>query len=292
MLDWITFSFQNFITSFGVSLDFLNDYIMFFIAFILISVGGILYFLKKNFHLSLIITDIRILEFLWTVVPAVILVFIGLPSLSAIYGGEDYDKCDLSLKVVGRQWLWNYDYTDLDNVHFSSYLSPVSDLNVGGYRLLETDTHLVWPLNSTMRLIISSADVLHRWALPQIGVKADANPGRVNVIYVEDVVAPGLFFGQCSEICGANHSFMPITTETNSYFDFYRWTLLFETSWWDKDPVDVLRLDPDSYTARYLNLHKEHPYIFWRTYLVGSFSVGFAIGTAIFFGILRPFFGW
>lgn len=155
------------------------------------------------------------LETIWTIVPAFLLIWLALPSLRLLYLLDDLADKDLNsgiiLKRTGHQWYWSYELP-ITRAEFDSYILPESDLNFGDHRLLEVDNRAVVPYQIDTTVITTSADVIHAWTLPSMGVKIDAVPGRLNSIgiYVEK---PGVFYGQCSEICGANHSFMPIVVE-------------------------------------------------------------------------------
>lgn len=227
MIKWMPFNFQNIESSQLLSTDWLNDYVFIFLFFILILIGGILLSLRKNFFLDIKFFEASELEFFWTVVPRIILIFIGIPSLSVLYRIESGRDYNIRVKVVGNQWYWSYDYRDFNDVEFDAYLKPLEDLKNGEPRLLETDRRVVFPFLSTVRLIISSSDVLHRWAIPALGLKADANPGRLNSLFLNTLDSCGIFYGQCSEICGANHSFIPIRIEVAPFYRFLRWLKIF-----------------------------------------------------------------
>ena len=227
MIKWVPLTFQNLSIEGSFFIDWLHDYILIFLILVVIFVGGILVSLSRRGWISLGFYERPLLEFIWTVVPGFILVLIGVPSLSILYGFEQVDQPDFSIKITGHQWYWSYDYSDFEGVDFDSYLKPIGDLLKGEPRLLETDNHLVLPLGSSVRLVISSSDVLHSWAIPPLGIKADANPGRINTLYLKDLRVCGLFYGQCSEICGANHSFMPICLEVCPFVNFRAWIRAF-----------------------------------------------------------------
>lgn len=227
MIKWFPLVFQN-IESFQRHLvDWMHDYILLFLVFILIFVGGVLMSLSKNRFFSLKMYDAPLTEFFWSVSPGVILVLIGIPSLSVLYRREALVIPDLTIKIVGHQWYWTYDYSDFQNIEFDCYLKTREDLLYGEPRLLQTDNHVVVPYISSLRLVVSSTDVLHRWAIPRIRLKIDANPGRINILFINKVETTGVFFGQCSEICGANHSFMPICVERRGFFNFNSWLTTF-----------------------------------------------------------------
>jgi cytochrome c oxidase subunit 2 len=162
------------------------------------------------------------LELFWTIVPTFILLFIGLPSIRLLYLlDEVYNPC-ITLKTVGHQWYWSYEYSDFLDVEFDAYMIPSNEMSNEIFRLLDVDNRTVIPINSQIRTLITAADVLHSWTVPSIGVKADAVPGRLNQVRFYSN-RPGLFFGQCSEICGANHSFMPIVVESVPSKNFISW---------------------------------------------------------------------
>nr|YP_010574504.1 cytochrome c oxidase subunit II [Peronia verruculata]UZH97758.1 cytochrome c oxidase subunit 2 [Peronia verruculata] len=159
------------------------------------------------------------LETIWTVVPALLLIWLALPSLRLLYLLDESGNNGIVLKSTGHQWYWSYEIPSIGVESFDSYMVQEPDLNHGDYRLLEVDNRATVPFNMNTHVITTSADVLHAWALPSMGVKMDAVPGRLNSMgmFVEK---PGVYYGQCSEICGANHSFMPIVVEAVSIKDF------------------------------------------------------------------------
>nr|YP_980194.1 cytochrome c oxidase subunit II [Lepidophyma flavimaculatum]BAF43982.1 cytochrome oxidase subunit 2 [Lepidophyma flavimaculatum] len=161
-------------------------------------------------------------EAIWTVMPAVILILIALPSLRILYLMDEINNPHLTIKAMGHQWYWSYEYTDYQDLSFDAYMTPTSDLKQGHLRLLEVDNRTVVPMESPIRLLISAEDVLHSWAVPTMGIKTDAIPGRLNqTTFIASY--PGLFYGQCSEICGSNHSFMPIALEIVPLQYFETW---------------------------------------------------------------------
>nr|YP_010716268.1 cytochrome c oxidase subunit II [Macrhybopsis tetranema]WDE76057.1 cytochrome c oxidase subunit II [Macrhybopsis tetranema] len=171
------------------------------------------------------ILDSQEIEIVWTVLPAVILVLIALPSLRILYLMDEVNDPHLTIKAMGHQWYWSYEYTDYEDLGFDSYMIPTQDLSPGQFRLLETDNRMVVPMESPIRVLVSSEDVLHSWAIPSLGVKMDAVPGRLNqTAFIAS--RPGVFYGQCSEICGANHSFMPIVVEAIPLKHFESWSTL------------------------------------------------------------------
>lgn len=158
-----------------------------------------------------------LLEIIWTITPALILVTIAFPSFKLLYLIDEVIDPAITIKVIGHQWYWSYEYSDYidqngKTINYDSYMIRDEDLNVGDLRLLEVDNRLVIPANTHVRVIITAADVIHCWSIPSLGVKLDAIPGRLNqtnlLAYRE-----GVFYGHCNEICGVNHAFMPIVVE-------------------------------------------------------------------------------
>nr|AQP27951.1 cytochrome c oxidase subunit 2 [Dicuspiditermes nemorosus] len=164
----------------------------------------------------------QMIETVWTIAPAIILVFIAIPSLRLLYLMDEIHSPVMTLKAVGHQWYWSYEYSDFTKLEFDSYMIQQEDQQINTFRLLDTDNRIVLPMNSPIRLIVTAADVLHSWTVPSLGVKTDATPGRLNQVSFS-INRPGLLYGQCSEICGANHSFMPIVVESVSTNQFINW---------------------------------------------------------------------
>nr|YP_010409794.1 cytochrome c oxidase subunit II [Saguinus bicolor]YP_010409833.1 cytochrome c oxidase subunit II [Saguinus midas]URH14523.1 cytochrome c oxidase subunit II [Saguinus sp. MJ-2022]URH14666.1 cytochrome c oxidase subunit II [Saguinus bicolor]URH14705.1 cytochrome c oxidase subunit II [Saguinus midas] len=162
------------------------------------------------------------IETIWTILPALILIMIALPSLRILYMTDEFNKPYLTLKAIGHQWYWSYEYSDYEDLYFDSYIMPTYFLEPGEFRLLEVDNRTTLPMEADIRMLITSQDVLHSWAVPSLGVKTDAIPGRLNQAMLASM-RPGLFYGQCSEICGSNHSFMPIVLEFIYFQDFEVW---------------------------------------------------------------------
>nr|YP_009117089.1 cytochrome c oxidase subunit II [Pelotretis flavilatus]AGI78927.1 cytochrome c oxidase subunit II [Pelotretis flavilatus] len=170
-----------------------------------------------------LILDSQEIEIVWTLLPAIILILIALPSLRILYLMDEVDDPHLTIKAMGHQWYWSYEYTDYETLGFDSYMIPTQDLEPGQFRLLEADHRMVIPMESPIRVLISAEDVLHSWTVPALGIKADAIPGRLNqTTFI--VNRPGVFYGQCSEICGANHSFMPVVVESVPLEHFQDWS--------------------------------------------------------------------
>nr|AEL97457.1 cytochrome c oxidase subunit 2 [Urogymnus asperrimus] len=171
------------------------------------------------------ILDSQEIEIIWTIVPAIILITIALPSLRILYLMDEINDPHITIKALGHQWYWSYEYTDYQDLEFDSYMIQTEDLSPGQFRLLEADHRMVVPMQSPIRVLVTAEDVLHAWTVPALGVKIDAVPGRLNqTAFI--IPRPGIFYGQCSEICGANHSFMPIVVETVPLEHFENWSSL------------------------------------------------------------------
>nr|WNH38353.1 cytochrome c oxidase subunit II [Sternoptyx diaphana] len=171
------------------------------------------------------ILDSQEIEIVWTILPAIILILIALPSLRILYLMDEINDPHLTVKAMGHQWYWSYEYTDYSLLEFDSYMVPSQDLFSGQFRLLEADHRMVVPAESPVRMLVSAEDVIHSWAVPALGVKMDAIPGRLNqTAFIASL--PGVFYGQCSEICGANHSFMPVVVEALPLETFADWVFV------------------------------------------------------------------
>lgn len=198
--------------------DFTNIILLFILRFVGLILARVLF--NKVIHKSLL--EGQILECIWTLIPALILIQIALPSLVLLYTLEEYRReKGISLKATGHQWYWSYEYPefyfseerkDSSLFTFDSYIINTNEISNGEFRLLETDNRVNLPRQIPIRILVTRGDVLHAWAIPSLGLKVDAVPGRLNQLRVE-INAVGVFYGQCSEICGANHRFIPISVQ-------------------------------------------------------------------------------
>lgn len=174
----------------------------------------------------------QIVEWVWTLIPAFLLVQVAMPSLLLLYIIDESVDSSLTIKINGNQWYWSYDYEDCwqggEHLTFDSYMLP-RNREEGIFRLLDVDNRAIIPLRAHTRLILTSADVIHAWTVPALGVKADAFPGRLNQIKFTGQ-RPGVFYGQCSEICGANHRFIPIVVELVNLKEFISWLIIRHTA--------------------------------------------------------------
>ena len=160
-------------------------------------------------------------EILWTLIPCLILIVMAVPSFKILYKQDTIPKADLTIKAIGYQWYWGYEYPD-ENIIFESYMIEDKDLKANQPRLLAVDNEVVVPVNKVVKVLITANDVLHAWALPAFGVKRDAVPGRINETWFK-AEKEGTYYGQCSELCGIKHAFMPITVKVVSEEEYQDW---------------------------------------------------------------------
>nr|QTF74755.1 cytochrome c oxidase subunit II [Bursa rhodostoma] len=221
---WGQLGFQDAASPLMEELIFFHDHAMMILVMIISLVGYAALSLMLNKYTCRSLVEGQEIETIWTIVPAFILIFLALPSLRLLYLLDEVGDCSLTVKSIGHQWYWSYEYSDFLNIEFDSYMIPTNELEPGDFRLLEVDHRVVLPTQTDIRVLVTSADVIHSWTVPSLGVKADAIPGRLNQLsfYIK---YPGVFYGQCSEICGANHSFMPIVLEAIPLENFMEWVV-------------------------------------------------------------------
>ena len=225
-------TFQNPASPIAQGIQDLHHDIFFFMVFV---VAFVLWMLGRTvWHFNVVSNPVpskivhgTVIEIAWTVTPSLILIVIALPSFALLYSMDEVQDPAITLKVIGHQWYWTYEYSDYtsaddQSIVFDSYMVPTDDLEPGQLRLLEVDNRVVLPIDTHIRVIITGADVLHSWAVPSLGVKTDAVPGRLNQANLF-IKREGVFYGQCSEICGVNHGFMPIVVEGVSLEDYISW---------------------------------------------------------------------
>jgi len=212
---------------------FFHNYIMLFLIVIGVFVCWMLYKVVVLFNedtnpISEKFTHSSLLEIVWTILPAFVLLLIAIPSFSLLYSLDEVIDPAITLKIVGHQWYWSYEYSDYatveggDSLNFDSYMINTSDLTFGAFRLLEVDNRVILPVNTHIRLLVTADDVLHSWAVPSFGIKIDACPGRLSQASLF-LKREGVYYGQCSEICGVNHGFMPIVVKGVSVKTFGNW---------------------------------------------------------------------
>lgn len=211
----------------------LHHDLMFFLIFILFFVFIILsrtlfFFYNPVFDISESkrVVHGTTIEIIWTVVPSIILVIVALPSFALLYSLDEVINPSVTIKCIGHQWYWSYEYSDFESklgtLSFDSYMIPEDELELGELRLLEVDNRIVLPSNIHIRILVTAADVLHSWAVPSLGIKIDACTGRLNQTTLF-ILRDGVFFGQCSEICGVGHANMPIVIESVELNDYISW---------------------------------------------------------------------
>nr|YP_009350366.1 cytochrome c oxidase subunit II [Prohamitermes mirabilis]AQP26890.1 cytochrome c oxidase subunit 2 [Prohamitermes mirabilis] len=222
MTTWLNLTLQDSASPVMEQLIFFHDHALMIMLMIITAVLYTMISIIQNKQTSRFILEGQMIETVWTIAPAIILIFIAIPSLRLLYLMDEIHNPAMTLKAVGHQWYWSYEYSDFTKLEFDSYMVQQEDLQIDTFRLLDTDNRVVLPMNSPIRLIVTAADVLHSWTVPSLGVKTDATPGRLNQVSFS-INRPGLLYGQCSEICGANHSFMPIVIESVSTNQFINW---------------------------------------------------------------------
>ncbi len=179
-----------------------------------------------------------LLEVVWTVVPVLIVVIIAIPSFRLLFFMDVLPETEMTVKATGKQWYWTYEYPDNGDFTFDAFMLADDELEPGMLRLLETDNRIVLPTGTNIRMQITAADVLHSWAMPSLGVKVDAVPGRLNELWLH-INEPGLYYGQCSELCGVNHGFMPITIEAVTPEEYKAWVADAQTRFAKVDATPV-----------------------------------------------------
>lgn len=222
MATWKALNLQDAASPLIEQLIFFHDHAILVLILITTLVGFILSSLFFNSLTNRILLEHQTIETIWTILPAIILIFIALPSLRLLYLLDEVNNPGVTLKAIGRQWYWRYEYSDFTQIRFDSYIVSTQDITEREFRLLEVDNRTILPINTQIRALIRAGDVIHSWTVPALGVKVDAVPGRLNQIRFQ-INRPGLFYGQCSEICGANHRFIPIVVERTSVKSFLDW---------------------------------------------------------------------
>lgn len=204
-----------------------HDQLLWIITFITIFVMALMAYVMVRFSakrnpVPTKTTHNTVIEVLWTAVPVLILVAIAIPSFERLYFLDRTTDPDMTLKAIGKQWYWSYEYPDHGNFTFDAFMTPADELEDKNLRMMETDNYVVLPVGKKVRLLFTSDDVLHSWGVPSLGIKLDAVPGRLNETWVE-IDEPGMYYGFCSELCGVNHSYMPIAIRAVSEDEFNAW---------------------------------------------------------------------
>ena len=211
-----------------------NKHLLFLLTVIVVFIAWLLaytiyYFTEFNNRYDSKFVHSKELEIVWTTIPALILLILSTPSFTLLYAMDEISEPELSLKILGHQWFWSYEISDFNScqkqeqslkyVCYMMVLDSLPEDKKGYFRLLETNRRILLPTDTHLRLLVSAADVLHSWTIPSFGIKVDACPGRLNQLNLY-IKRTGLFFGQCSEICGVNHGFMPISLLAVNSFQF------------------------------------------------------------------------
>lgn len=226
MPHWGQLSFQDAASPLILQLISFHDHAILIVTLVIVIVFYAFISLIINKFTRNNIFEAQEIETVWTILPAITLLFLALPSLRLLYLIDEITNPSFTIKTIGHQWYWRYEYSDFFNIEFDSYITPTEDLKEGEFRLLEVDNRAVLPIQTEIRVLVTAADVIHSWAVPALGVKVDAIPGRLNQLGIY-ISRPGVFYGQCSEICGANHSFIPIAIETVDFSSFTKWIRQF-----------------------------------------------------------------
>lgn len=222
MANWAQLYFQDAASPVITQLIAFHDHTILILTLVTSIVTYALVSLIINSYSSRYLLEAQQIETIWTLLPAVTLLFLAFPSLHILYLIDEISQPSITIKTIGHQWYWSYEYTDFAKLEFDSYILPENELKPGQFRLLEVDHRAVAPISTEIRILVTGADVIHSWALPTLGLKVDAIPGRLNQLGFT-ANRPGIFYGQCSEICGANHSFIPISLEIVDHKTFISW---------------------------------------------------------------------
>nr|WNU00267.1 cytochrome c oxidase subunit 2 [Phyllotreta armoraciae] len=225
MMTWNSFTLQDSNSPLMEQLSYFHDHTMMILTIITILISFLIFSIMINKFSYRFLLEGQMIEIIWTILPSIILIFIAIPSLRLIYILDEINNPVISIKTTGHQWYWSYEYSDFKKIEFDSYMLPNNE-TIYQFRLLDVDNRVTIPFKSNIRMMVTAADVIHSWTIPSLGVKIDALPGRLNQINFF-TNQPGLFFGQCSEICGANHSFMPIVLESIAPSLFLKWIINF-----------------------------------------------------------------
>ncbi len=254
-VDWQT-GFQPAATPVAQGIQDFNDILFIIIVAVVVFVLALLLYVMWRFSEKRNPTPSRVthntlLEVLWTTIPVIILVVIAVPSFKLLYFSDRLpaDDVEMTIKAIGRQWYWSYEYPDHGNFTFDAYMLADEDLEPGQPRLLATDYPIVLPVDTNIRILVTASDVLHNFAVPAFGLKMDGVPGKVNETWTR-INEEGTYYGQCSELCGTGHSYMPIMVKAVSKQEFEEWVKQAQEEFARVDePVEpVAPTDPDGET--------------------------------------------
>uniref|UniRef100_P29873 Cytochrome c oxidase subunit 2 n=1 Tax=Exeristes roborator TaxID=7412 RepID=COX2_EXERO len=220
MSTWSMMNLQDANSPMMEQLIFFHDHTLMILLLITITIIYIISSIIMNNLTNKFIMQNQTIEIIWTIIPMIILIYMAIPSLKILYLNDEINNPLMTIKSIGHQWYWSYEYSDFKNIDFNSFM--INSKNLNHFRLLDVDNRMIIPMNNQIRMLINSADVIHSWTVPSLGVKIDSVPGRINQTLMM-INRPGIYFGQCSEICGMNHSFMPIVIESTSNNNFISW---------------------------------------------------------------------
>ncbi len=222
MTTWLNLNFQDRNSPIIEQLNFFHDHSLLVLILVTLIVRYIIFILIFNKYNNRFLLHGQTIEIIWTILPAIILLFIAFPSLRILYLLDEINNPLITIKTIGHQWYWRYEYSDFKNIEFDSYILNNENLKTNNFRLLDVDNRIILPIKNQIRILVTALDVIHSWTIPSLGIKIDANPGRLNQTNFF-INRPGLYYGQCSEICGANHRFIPIVIERVNINYFIKW---------------------------------------------------------------------
>ncbi len=229
-----------------VEIESLHTLVLWIITLITLFVGALLVWVMVRYNskrnpVASRLSHHTLLEMVWTVVPVLILAVIVIPSFRLVYYEDRTEHADMTIKVTGHQWYWEYTYPDHGNVDFTSYMVKDADLAAGQLRLLDVDNPLVLPVGKNIRILETSGDVIHSFFIPSLGVQRYAIPGRTQETWVR-IDKPGHYYGECNQVCGTNHSFMPISIEAVTPQQFDAWVAQAKTKFAANPPADPAKI--------------------------------------------------
>lgn len=247
-------NFQDAHSSLMEQMTLFHDFLLYLIFAISLFVLALMLYVVVRFNekrnpVPTKTTHNTLVEVMWSVIPIFLLVVIGLFSLPLLFASDDTVDADLTIKVIGRQWYWSYEYPDHGDFTFDAYMIPDDEIKPNQVRLLSTDENLVLPIGKKIRVLVTSSDVLHAFAMPALGAKVDAVPGRTNELWF-DIDEVGMYYGQCSELCGTHHAFMPIAIQAVTQAEFDAWVVQARKRFAAAEdnlaprPVKIVRNDP------------------------------------------------
>nr|YP_009945137.1 cytochrome c oxidase subunit II [Nomia chalybeata]QOE17501.1 cytochrome c oxidase subunit 2 [Nomia chalybeata] len=223
MAHWNMYSFPDSNSPLMDNLIYFYNFTMIILLMITMTTIFMNYMIIYNKYINLKFIKNHNLETIWTVIPMIMLLIIAIPSLKMLYFIDElWNPTFFSIKSIGHQWYWSYEYPEFNNISIDSYMINNNSMKLDTFRLLDVDNRLIIPFNTPIRILTTSLDVIHSWTIPTLGIKMDSTPGRINQMTLISL-RPGLYFGQCSEICGAYHSFMPISLESTNINNFMNW---------------------------------------------------------------------